>query len=175
MQGFFQSFLDIRANLVDGEYDWATDCSASGIAIGAAAASRGDARPPTLGFGVSISRNTIRHADGLYSGAIAQLSTWDAGPDPHRWPLSDDLLIHHNEIADIDGPRAMPICGKGHPRTGIGFPDSEIAWHTVLYANSCKNVTVPIGPGGVDTTRICPSSVEDSCECAKASTQEIGK
>jgi hypothetical protein len=35
----------------------------------------------------------------------------------------------------------------------------------VLYANSCRNVSMPIGPGGIDTVKVCPSSVHDSCEC----------
>jgi hypothetical protein len=165
MQGYFHSFLDIRANVVDGEYDWANDCSVSGIAVGVGAAPWGDATPPTVGFGVSISHNTIRRADAQYGGAIAQLNSWFAGPEPHRWPLSDNMLIHHNSIADIDGARALPLCGTSRPRTGIAFPDPEIAWHTVLYANSCKNVSLPVNSGGVDSVKVCPSSAPDSCEC----------
>ncbi len=48
---------------------------------------------------------------------------------------------------------------------GIAFPDAAIAWRTVLYANSCKNVSTPLGKGGVDTINVCPSSASDSCEC----------
>jgi hypothetical protein len=166
MQGYFQSFLEIRANVVDGEYDWTTDCSASGIAIGVGAAPWGEAISPTVGFGVSISHNTIRHADAEHGGAIAQLNSWYAGPEPHRWPLSDNLIIQHNSIADIGGPRALPICGASRPpRIGIAFPESQVAWRTVLYANSCKNVPTPVGGGGVDMVNVCPSSVPDSCEC----------
>jgi hypothetical protein len=165
MQGYFHSFLEIRSNVVDGEYDWANDCSTSGIAIGIGSAAWGEMPPPTTGFGISISHNTIRHADAQYGGAIAQLDSWSAGPEPHRWPLSDNVLIHHNSIVDIDGARATPICGKTRPRVGIGFPDPAIAWHTVLYANSCKNVSKPIGGGGIETVKVCPSSIPDSCEC----------
>lgn len=165
MMGFFNFFLEIRDNIVDGEYDWGNDCSRSGIGLGVAAAPWGDGPPPTVSFGVSISHNTIRHADEQYGGAIAQVNTWLAGSEPHRWPLSDGLLIHHNSVMDIDGPRSMPICGKSRPRVGIAFPDPAIAWRTVLYANSCKNVSTPIGTGGIDTVKVCPSSVSDSCEC----------
>jgi hypothetical protein len=165
MQGYFHSFLEIRANVVDGEYDWNNDCSASGIAVGAGAAPSGDATPPTVGFGISISHNTIRRADAKNGGAIAQIDSWIAGPEPHRWPLSDNMLIHHNSISDIDGARALPLCGRSHPRTGIAFPEPGIAWRTVLYANSCKNVSKPVGDGGIDTVIVCPSSAEDSCEC----------
>ena len=168
MQGFFQSSIEVRGNIVDGEYDWNTDCSVSGITVGVAASPWEDTPPPTVGFGVSISHNQIRHADSQHSGAIAQLDTWYAGPEPHRWPLSDNLLIHHNSIADIDGARAMAICGNSRARIGIAFPDPPIAWRTVLYANSCKNVATPVGTGGMDTVRVCPSSAADSCECPPA-------
>ncbi len=163
---FFNFFLEIRDNVVDGEYDWANDCSRSGIGVGVAAAPwAGDGPPPTVGFGVSISHNSIRHADEQLGGAIAQANTWFSGPEPHRWPLSDNMLIHHNSIADIDGARALAVCGTGRPRLGIAFPDTPIAWRTVLYANSCKNVSTAIGPGGIDTIEVCPSSANDSCEC----------
>ncbi len=166
MMGFFNFFLDIRDNVIDGEYDWANDCSRSGIGAGVAAASwAGEGPPPTVSFGVSIAHNSIRHADEQYGGAIALVNTWSAGPEPYRWPLADNVLIHHNVIQDIDGPRALPICGTSRPRIGIAFPDSEIAWRTVLYANSCKNVSMPIGPGGIGTVMVCPSSAPDSCEC----------
>jgi hypothetical protein len=165
MEGFFHSFLQIRDNVVDGEYDWSSDCSASGIVVGVAAASSGDPVPPTVGFGLSISHNLIRHADAQRGGAIAQLSSWIAGPEPHRWPLSDNLLIHHNSIQEIDGPRARAVCGTGNARMGITFPEPAIAWRTVLYANSCRQVNLPIGPGGTNVIRVCPSPVADSCEC----------
>ncbi len=166
ISAFFNFFLEIRNNVIDGEYDWANDCSGSGIGIGVAAAPwAGDGPPPTVGFGVSISHNTIRRADGRLGGAIAQASTWFSGPKPNRWPLSDNLLIYHNSIEDIDGTRALAICGASRPRMGIAFPDPPIAWRTVMYANSCKNVATPIGPGGIDTLAVCPSTAQDSCEC----------
>jgi len=165
MQSSFQSALEIRENVIDGEYDWATDCSSSGISLGIAAAPWEAQAPPSVGFGVAVSHNLIRHADGLRSGAIAQVSTWYSGPAPGRWPLSDNATIDHNSIVDVAGGRAMAICTKGYARVGIAFPDDAVAWRTVLYANSCRNVTQPIGVGGVDTVKVCPSSAEDSCEC----------
>jgi len=166
MAGFFQYFLEIRANTIDGEYDWNTDCSASGIAMGLAAAPWQDAEPPTVSFGNSISHNHVRHADAAQGGAIAQVASWSPGPPPYRWALSDNLLIHHNAISDMDGPRALALCGKSHARIGINLPAQPIAWHTVLYGNSCSDVPVPIAGDGVDTVRICPSDAKDSCECA---------
>jgi hypothetical protein len=169
MGSFFQSFLEIRENIIDGEYDWNTDCSASGIAAGIAAAPWGNEPPPTVSYGVSISHNTIRHADAARGGAIALMDSWSSGPEPHRWPLSDNMLIYHNSIRDIDGPRALPICDSGyHPRSGISFPQPETAWHTVLYGNSCAKVSLPISGSGVDTVHVCSSIPQDSCECPAA-------
>lgn len=165
MASFFNNFLQIRGNVVDGEYDWSIDCSSSGIAMGAAAAPWRDEVPPTVGFGNSLSHNVIRHADGQRGGAISQIDSWFSGPAPHRWPLSENLLIQQNMIENISGARAVPVCATSRPRTGIAFPDTPIAWHTVLYGNTCKNVTLPIGPGGVQTIAVCPASAANSCEC----------
>jgi hypothetical protein len=168
MESYLQAFLEIRANTIDGEYDWNNDCSRSGIGIGTAAAPWGAGAPPTVGFGVSVSNNIIRHADGQEGGAISQLDSWYPGAEPHRWPLSNNVIIQHNEIENIEGAGAMPICGTRHrARAGITFPDFPIAWHTVLYENSCKNVSTPVGTGGVDSISICPSSATDSCECPR--------
>ena len=167
MESFFQYFIEIRQNTIDGEYDWDTDCSASGITAGIAAAPWDDPAPPTVGCGVSIAHNKIRRAAAAHGGAIAQMSSWYPGPEPHRWALSNNMLIHHNSIRDIDGPAALGICsGGGQPRIGINFPLPAIAWRTVLYANSCENVSQPIGaPSGVWTIRVCASGTANSCEC----------
>jgi hypothetical protein len=166
MNSFFQYFLEIRKNLIDGEYDWNADCSASGITAGIAAVPWDDPDPPTVGYGVSIAHNVIKRADAAHGGAIAQMSSWYPGPEPHRWPLSNNMLIHHNAISDIDGSAALKICGGAGPRVGINFPVPEIAWRTVLYANSCKNVSqTTSAQSGVDTTRVCPSGAPGSCEC----------
>jgi hypothetical protein len=166
MQSFFQYFLEIRKNIIDGEYAWDTDCSASGITAGIAAVPWDDPTPPTVGYGVSIAHNVIRRADAAHGGAIAQMSSWYAGPEPHRWALSNNMLIHHNSIRDIDGQAALGICGAGQPRIGINFPLPDIVWRTVLYANTCENVSQTISThSGVDTTRVCPSGAPSSCEC----------
>ncbi len=168
MEGFFQYFLDIRGNTVDGEYAWNTDCSASGIILGLAAAPWNDADPPTVGFGNSISHNRVNHADGAQGGAIGAAASWFGGPPPSRWPLSDTLLIHHNVISNIDGPRARAVCAASPARIGISLPASAIAWRSVLYENSCTHVSVPMQGKGVDTVRSCPSALKDSCECPAA-------
>lgn len=166
MMGYFQYFLEIRANLIDGEYDWEVDCSGSGITTGIAAAPWDDPDPPTVAYGVSVSHNIIRHADATRGGAIAQVASWYAGPEPGRWMLSVNQLIHHNAISEVDGSRARAKCATAHGRIGISFPAEPIAWRTVLYANSCAKVSQPIEKrGGVETVSACPSSAADSCEC----------
>ncbi len=166
MESFFQYFLDIRGNFVDGEYDWATDCSASGIATGIAAVPWDDPDPPVVGYGVSIAHNVINHADAAQGGAISLMASWYSGPPPARWPLSNNTLIHHNIISNVDGLPASAVCGQVHPRSGIHFPQTDIAWRTVLYGNVCHHVARPIVGTGVHTVRWCPTTVDDSCECA---------
>lgn len=166
MGGFFQYFIEIRGNTIDGEYQWDSDCSSSGISAGIAAAPWNDADPPTVAYGVSISHNIVRHADGLHGGAIAQAASWHVGPKPNRWVLSDNQLIHHNSISDIAGARAGTRCEASRARIGINFPTEAVAWRTVLYQNSCVNVSQPLNEaGGVDTIHVCDSAPKDSCEC----------
>lgn len=165
MGGSFNYFLEILDNVVDGEYDWDVDCSNSGISIGVASAPWGVDPPPTVGFGNSIAHNVIRHADGKSGGAISQSDSWTAGPPPHRWPLSVGLLIYGNSIEDIRGARAAAVCAKSRERVAIAFPEPPIAWHTVLYNNSCRDVATAISMGAVAPVLVCPSPARDSCEC----------
>ncbi len=168
MKSFFQYFLEIRDNLVDGEYDWTQDCSASGIALGTAAAPWHDALPPTVGYGVSVAHNTVRRADAQQGGGIAIMSSWFGGPSPNRWPLSNNALIHHNALSDLDGGPARQKCIARHARSGISLPDLPIAWRTVLYRNRCTRVDRPQIGAGVETVRVCDRADTDSCECQAA-------
>ena len=165
---FFQSFLEIRGNLIDGKYDTATDCSASGITGGVSAAPAGTQAPPTLGYGIQISHNRIRRADNTAGGALTVGQGWYDGPPPHRWPLMENLIVQHNLIEGRGGPIVGRDCDKSQPRRGISFPGSPLTWRTVLYGNSCSAMKQALGPGGVDTQRVCPSSAEHSCECMPA-------
>ena len=166
MASFFNAFLEIRDNDIDGEYDWASNCSSSGIIAGIAASSARDQPPPTVGFGVHIAYNRIRHAAAPQGAAIDIVATGEAGPPPHAWALSENLLVDHNAIADVTGAEARAACGPRRPRTGIGFPQPAIAWDTVLYANRCTQVALPLAAGGgVRTQRVCPAGAPPSCEC----------
>ena len=161
-----QSALEIRGNRIDGEYDWTSDCSQSGIMGFYAASATPESLPPILGFGVSISHNSITHADGLRGGAIDLVPTWYTGPPPGHWKLVENLLIFHNQIQDIAGSPPRPLCHRGQTsRTGIQLGEADNVADTVLLANSCRRVAVKLSDHGRATTRICPSRAPADCEC----------
>jgi hypothetical protein len=174
---FFQSFLEIRGNRVDGEYDWDADCSSSGIQGAESAAPIPSSPPPTVGYGIAIAHNTIVHADGVHGGAISIPLAGHAGPPPHDWTLVDNTLIHHNIIRDVAGaaPRRRCETGASNRRVGIDL-DQSMVWNTVLYANSCINVTVGLYDRATHSLRLCPAdSRNEDCECSGAHTADDGQ
>jgi hypothetical protein len=163
------SFLDIRANLIAGEYAWESSCSLSGIMGSYAAAPNTQSLPPPLSFGVSISHNRIVHADSLYGGAINVVPTWYRGPPGYEGPLLSGLMIDHNEIDDVAGAPPRTECDypqKG--RYGIALQGEHYVAATVLYANRCDAVATPLEDQGVHTRRLCDAAPANSCECANA-------
>ena len=162
----FQSALEIRDNRIDGEYDWMSACSASGIMGSLAASPTPESPPPILGVGIVIDHNFIRHADGLGGGAIDITPTWFAGPRGTDWQLSRDLLIFGNTIRDIAGPRPPPACGYEQSRTGIRLGGARNVWDAVLYDNTCGNVDVRLQDSGRRTTHMCRGRGTTDCECS---------
>jgi hypothetical protein len=166
----FQTFVEIRGNTVDGEYRWDSACSLSGILGSYAASPTPRSPPPVLSYGVSISHNTIARADGDRGGAIDFLSTWYKGPAPYRWPLVDNLLVHHNTLRDIDGAPPRDQCGYHQTeRIGIKLDGPDNVVRTVLYANICEHVAKPLSDLGSGTVRVCADDPgAESCECGSA-------
>ncbi len=163
-----QSFVEIRDNLIDGEYDWSSDCSLSGIGAWNAASPTPGSSPVVASYGVSIAHNVIRHADGLRGGAITVPLGWYDGPAPHDWPVVSNLLIHHNEISDISGAPPTHRCDNDQrTRIGINLDQASLVWHTLLYANRCTNVSRPIHDSGQHTESFCARDMANACECAK--------
>ncbi len=161
-----QSFLEIRGNRIDGEYDWDSACSISGITASYAASPSPRSPPPLLSTGVSISHNTILHADGLRGGAITVLPTWYSGPSGYAKPLIQNLLIHHNRIVNVDGAQSRNACNyESAGRIGIRIQGSRSVEGTVLYMNDCENVSRPLADGGSHTLALCDKSPMHSCEC----------
>jgi len=160
-------FIEIRRNLIDGEYDWDDDCSSSGIFGSLAAGPTVHSPPQTASFGVSISHNTIVRADGWRGGAISFVPTWYQGRPEHRWPLVDNALIYHNRIVGFDAQPARACHGeRTHARTGISLGDSQLVTHTVLYANRCTGARRPVFIGATDTLKVCRAASPGSCECS---------
>jgi hypothetical protein len=164
---YSEYFTEVRSNSIIGEYDWDSDCSSSGIIAGVAASPDQGSMPPVLGYGVSISHNIIQHADASDGGAISFTQSWWPGPAPHRWPIANNTLVYANDILDISGGPPKIICNKGKltPRVGIRFPELPLTSNTVLYGNSCTNVSSPLQRRGNETTDVCPSVAKQSCEC----------
>lgn len=161
-----QSALEIRGNLLRGEYDWSSDCSRSGIHGTFGASPTPEAPPPTVSFGVQISHNTIEHADGLGGGAIDIVPSWHTGPEPHRWTFIDSIVMSHNVIRDLEGPAPANHCHYGQRgRTGIHIEGAGDVTGTVLYKNSCQRVGTPLADSGTKTLRVCDARAEQSCEC----------
>ena len=169
----YQTFLEIRGNTVNGEYDWAASCSYSGIRGWYGASPDAPSAPPIESYGVSISHNTITQADDLNGGAIAMTKGWFSGPPPSTWQYAENTMIFRNVINNITNPPAAASstyagCSATYPRIGIHF-DDPLVWHSILYANSCNNVAQNLSDQGTATLRVCPASLvntANSCECA---------
>jgi len=172
------SFIDIRNNIVNGEYDWPSACSWGGIQVSDGASPTAGYPPPVEGYGISISHNSVSRADGLHGGAISLSRGWFAGPSPSNWPLQEGNLVFANQIDSVSGPASQIVTGpllyatsafKQCPadtvaRSGIRAGDITV-WHAVLSGNSCTNVASGLADVGTGTQRVCPSSVANSCEC----------
>ena len=162
----FVTALEIRGNRVDGEYDWSSGCSWSGIRGYFVAAPTPESPPPWLGVGIVISGNEITHADGVRGGAIEIARAGQSGPPPGKWPMAQNILIYRNIIRDISGPVPRSACGQTQAaRSGIRIEGDENIRNTVLAGNRCEHVDVPLQDEGKATARICPITDAGSCEC----------
>ncbi len=164
----FSTGLEIRDNLIDGEYDWSSDCSWSGIRGYFLATPTPESPPPILGFGTVIAHNIIARADGPRGGAIEMAHAGPAGPLRGTWPMVQNLLIFQNVIRDVTGPPPRPDCKKGQgERTGIRLEGPGNVRDTVLQGNRCEHVDRLLEDEGVQTLRLCHGRASDSCECGQ--------
>jgi hypothetical protein len=161
------SYLEIRNNWIQGEYDWASACSLSGITGSYAASPSPHALPPLLSFGVSVSHNRVMHADGLRGGAISIAPTWFRGPTGYARPLLGGVIVDHNLIQGVSGAPPRPACGYSQDgRYGVDLQgDDRFIDGTVLYRNVCEDVGIPLRDHGVHTKRVCDQPGPKSCEC----------
>jgi hypothetical protein len=172
------SFIDVRANTVNGEYDWPSTCSWGGIQVSDGASPTPGYPPPTEGYGISIAHNSISHADGMHGGAIDLTRGWYAGPSPSNWRLQDNILVFGNSIDNVTGPPTQQVSsslpyatsqyeqcsGDVVPRIGI-HPGDVTVWNTVLSGNSCTNVANDVVDAGTASQQMCLLWAANSCEC----------
>lgn len=165
----FHTGLEIRNNLVDGEYDWDSDCSQSGISGTLSISPTPQSLPPLVGIGITIAQNRIAHSDGFRGGAIDFAATWFLGPPPGKWPLLQSVIIQHNIISDIDGAPPRAACRYNQDnRSAFRLDGVDNLRNTVFYANRCERIGKILIDGGKDTVRLCRGQAEGSCECAGA-------
>jgi hypothetical protein len=119
-----------------------------------------------VGFGISISHNTIIHADGYRGGGIDIPLTSYPGPPPGNWPFIQNLLIFHNDLRDLDGSAPAGKCHRGQrERSAIRIEGNENIQYSILYGNRCERVARPLADSGRGTLRICSTTSAGSCEC----------
>jgi uncharacterized repeat protein (TIGR01451 family) len=194
-----QSMNEIRGNLVSGVYHWSQPGGfPGGIQLGYGATAyycSGNTcpapAPPDTGFGVSIAHNTIIQADAADRsgtlhpaiGAIGAGPVWNTGPfdatGSNSWELGDATLIFQNTLQNISA--AVPGSTPNVPHVGIGFdialgtaPNPPVSWRSVLHANSCTLVDVPLSDFGLGITRYCPDPNSGSCECSATAHVDVG-
>jgi hypothetical protein len=165
----FAMALEIRGNRIDGEYDWDSDCSWSGVRAYFVANPTPESPPPVLGFGNVIAHNEISHADGQRGGAIGIVRAGVSGPPPAQWPMALNTLIFENTITDVSGapPRAPCRQHQDNRRTGIRIEGDRNIRDTVLKGNRCERVDAFLEDSGLGTGRICSATGANSCECAQ--------
>ena len=145
------SSIEVRNNLIQGEYDWANPTPSpnssllNGIQLsyGAAVVTCQNSNcaqvtsgpPPDIGFAVSIAGNTIAKAQGRDArgtgyppvGAIGMGGGWDTGPadsaNLNQWELGDSTLVFHNTLRNISDTVQGSVSGM--PEIGIGVDDSQ--------------------------------------------------
>ena len=163
--------LEIRANLIDGEYDWDSDCSWSGVRGYYWATPTPEAPPPIVGFGTVIAHNSIIHADGQRGGAIDIASAGPVGlvgPPPGNWTMVQNVLIFGNLIRDIAGALPRPACHDSQrQRVGIHLEGQQIIRDAVLEGNRCEGVDHFLDDAGADTAALCSPGAGQTCECPK--------
>jgi hypothetical protein len=120
-------------------------------------------------MGISISHNTVAHADAPHGGGIAIARTSYPGPPPGDWPFIENLLIFHNQLSNLSGTPPTPKCASPQrSRIGIQLEGTRNVRETVLYGNRCERVDTPLSDGGQGTIRLCLAPVilnGTSCEC----------
>jgi len=157
----FKYFVDIRGNTIDGEYDYENAWSFIGgitLAYGGGVglidctpkpgcACTYPPVPPPLpvvpGYGVTVSRNVIRHADGRDGGAISSFSGFG---EPNS-AMYQNTLVYKNQILD-QSPAPWtdarydqcssdpdPLATGHSPHREIGIRIGQRSWYGIYDQN----------------------------------------
>jgi hypothetical protein len=143
-------FVEVRANTVNGEYDFNNPCSWSGISLGYGTF---ESQPGIVeGYGINVVKNTVIHADGLRGGAITIVPGWFYPTDA----MYRSTLIQRNTIQDLvqEVPPLKSPCEGNVDYLRMGIDLFAGSWKTVLFANTITNVTYPIVDGGTQTVQV---------------------
>lgn len=148
IQGFM---VEIRGNLIDGEYTWTTDASQAGLQVWYAASSVDGVAPEVTGYGLNLVGNTIRHADGLRGGGVTVSAGGASGPSPFTWHFLSHTLIQRNTLHTLSGPPATTVVDEAQTtRIGIRLYNA-LVWNSVLTDNTFYDVTTPLANAGSAT------------------------
>ena len=168
----FQYFIEVRGNTIIDEYDFDSDHSWSGITL--RYASDPDHPSPVVGYGISVSHNTIDHADGLRGGTIGIVLAGNAPPTPYQ---HKSTLIHHNHISDVMRLDDQGVCLPDNPvarNGGVGIHiHKAFTWDTVLYANTTKEVCHDLVNEGTNTWPVPSLPMPGSFLCYKIKASKL--
>jgi hypothetical protein len=165
-EAFLQYHTQVADNVLDGEVAVRSACSTGGIQLHHSARTwQGDERPAWVppvpivqGYGVRVTGNRIRAADGLRGGSIVFADSWHR-IDGARMYLG--TLIDGNHVADVPRLPATPAvadpcragtCGSDAPLRGVAIhiPDAGVVG-SVLDANLTPGVPRALFDRGAGT------------------------
>jgi hypothetical protein len=132
---------EVRGNLIDGEYAFPSSIGGVSLAYGGVP----DLVSPLLGYGLSISHNSViasdagRHGDQPHGGVGAYYTWYTSTLTPYTFKA---LLIFRNVFADM---------GTGIRFEAPSSPEAANVHNAVLNANTFVNVSTPIEDHGVRT------------------------
>ena len=134
-----QTRLRVERNVIAGENDVASSCSASGIELRHGAADTAGYRPPLLGFAAQIGRNVVFAADGLRGGGVSAPLAWHPGPPGPVSALVGGLVVQQNVVAGLPAsPATGPCTGAPVSRVGMFFESGGTVAAPRLHSNVCE-------------------------------------
>lgn len=160
-----QYFVEVRGNRVEGEYNWDSDCSWSGITISFGASPTKSAPPPAIAYGLIVAENTVIQADGFSGGAISIAPSWWNGPRTHPASLIRNTLINNNVIKDMKGGIKDARCNRRLVSRSPILIASPTVRNTLVTSNACINSgKQPIRNRGKNSLVVQDPSKPQNCE-----------